>query len=111
MLESDAKSHARSEQSLLLSFDLHPIFTDSFPFALGGPNPALYFHCERYCIVSRLPVRGTSRPDHFLSTYGTFWSAFAGIRSLILTRYKRFHEAAMTEEMAWTIIVSVDVLT
>lgn len=111
VMQSDAKSLARSVQPLLLPFILHPNFIDSSPFALAGLDPALDFHCKGYDIVSGLSIWSTSRPYDFLSTYRTFWSAFAGIRSLVLARYKRFHEAAMTEEMACVIIVSVDVLT
>lgn len=63
----------------LLFSTSHPIFTNSSPFALAGPHPALDFHREGYNIVSGLSVRGTSRPYDFLSAHRTFRSAFARI--------------------------------
>lgn len=90
-----------SDHYSFLFLHSHPVFADGSFFAFRPSLPRPHLHSKRYDIVSELPAHIMIRPDNFFPAHRTFGRAFAGIRSLILSRYQCFHEAAMAEEMAF----------
>lgn len=68
---------------------------DSLSFPLIDPTLRLELHRKRDNIVDLFAM--IARSDNLLPAHWTLWGAFAGLGTLIFTRYEGFHEAGMTE--------------